>query len=88
MKWPELRKKVEAQTAEIAADIETQQAVSMKEHLAQVEAFGKVNDSLQIESSLVANANSQRQLLEEATQSNQLFESQHADICKEKHQLR
>ena len=34
MKWPELRKKIDAQTAEIAADVATQQAASMKEHLA------------------------------------------------------
>ena len=34
MKWPELRKKIDSQTAEIAADVATQQAASMKEHLA------------------------------------------------------
>lgn len=60
----------------------------MKDHLAQLEQYAKGKDSLQAESELIASSNAQRQLLEEAHLSNRAFEAQHADICKEKHQLR
>lgn len=88
MKWPEVRAKIESQTAEIAADVEMRQQLSMKDHLAQVEAFANGSDSLQIETTLVQKVNAQKNLLEEAQQSNELFSHQHADVCREKQQLR
>lgn len=57
MKWPEVRSKIDTQTAEIAADVEMRQSVSMKDYIAQVEAFANGNDSLKIETMLVQNIN-------------------------------
>jgi len=34
MKWPEVRKQIEAQTSEIIADVEMRQSLSMKDHMA------------------------------------------------------
>lgn len=60
----------------------------MKDHITQVETFASGNDSLQIETMLVQNINQQKTILEDAQSSNQLFESQHADVCREKQQFR
>jgi hypothetical protein len=53
MNWPQVHHKIDTQTAEIKADLETRQSVSMKDHLEQVEMFATGNDSLQVETMLV-----------------------------------
>jgi hypothetical protein len=84
MRWPEVREKVSSQTKEIAADVEMRQSISMKDHLAKVEALATGDETSKMEASIVQNVNAQKNLLEESLASNKAFNLNHADISREK----
>jgi hypothetical protein len=60
------------------------QSISMKDHLAKVEALAIGDETSKMEASIVQNVNAQKNLLEESQASNKAFNLNHADISQEK----